>query len=631
MVSSKKSKDLLNIFKPELDELNSENNDYINIYQYIDEGMNVIPSKDTTKLWYRTKIVTDVINLLTSTRYFSDSVISIHGPQGCGKTDILYGIITFIGNLFDTIIFIDDPDKFTLTPEKYSEFSANIKRKLNTIKEKNKQSSTSKILFIIDNYGNSLRHDPTDIDRTTHSPFDQIILDFQNVTTLVCISDNHLPKYKNHIFKDKFIPYSIPELTTDQIKNILISRIQDNKSLGNNFIEIAEKLMDLSFFVKKPSIKSYLKILTLSRINFLENIQDTKKIVDYKSVIIEPKEVSLHNFYKSLSVFSDYSFKEIKNTSEFDFSRENILKEIDKQIILSDYNKNYLTNVVARKTLKIVNEKSAIATIMAIGPTGTGKTLFGHILAKICYGDSNKIVRINMNELSSSHHVNKILGSAPGYVGYKEGTPLTQGLEAKYPCVVLFDEIEKAHTDVLNSLLTMLDDGYFTDGSGVKYDLTQCILIMTSNALAMDFVKNKAGQVGFDDTTGDELKEDQSKYIEKINMYKTKIINNGFSPEFINRIDGFLLFPALDNTQLRQICKLQLDELHNYFPKINLNLEIDKIIDYLIENINIKEGGRSSKKIIKNIIIPSIIDKILNNKELQEINFTDKDINKTYI
>lgn len=198
-------------------------------------------------------------------------------------------------------------------------------------------------------------------------------------------------------------------------------------------------------------------------------------------------------------------------------------------------------------------------------------------------------------------------------------------------CVVLFDEIEKAHIDVLNSLLTMMDEGYFTDGSGVKYDLTQCIIVMTSNALAIDFDKNKAGTVGFDDEYSEVPKETQIQYTEKINMYKNKIISNGFPPEFINRIDGFLLFPSLDHEQLYKICDIQLNEIQNYFSKVKINLDKPEIIEYIIDNINSKEGGRSSKKMIKNTILPSIMDKILDNKNLSEISFTKQDINKNYV
>lgn len=439
MVASKKSQELLQNFKPAVESIDiQQDSNYIDITQWVTDGKTLKPKSVQTKLWFREKEVTDIINLVASTRYFSDSVIAMHGPQGCGKTDVLSGIITYLQPLFSDIIFIDDPDKFTLNAEKYNEFSSSIKTKLNNLRDKNERNKKDpqKILFVIDNYGSCLRHDPTDIDRTTHTPFDQLLLDFENITTLVCISDQHMPKFKNHIFKDKFITYEIPVLTTEQIKTILFSRIKDKVNLGENYFQIADKLIEMSFFVKKPSIKNYLKVLTLSRINFVESIEDTKKIKDSNTIILKAENVEMHNFYKSLTVFSDYSFKEIKASSEFEFSRENITKEIEKQMILSDFNKNYMVNVVARKSLKISNKKSAIATIMAVGPTGTGKTLAAHVLAKICYGDSERIVRINMNEMSSSHHVNKILGSAPGFVGYKEGTPLTKGLEAKYPCVV---------------------------------------------------------------------------------------------------------------------------------------------------------------------------------------------------
>jgi len=436
MVATKQSQNLLKEFKgiSETTDVETEvSSDFVEISKLWSDGKTLKFLNETKKVWFRERQITDIINLVASTRYSSDSLIAIHGPQGCGKTDILQAVTFNVTSIFDEIVYIDDPDKYTLNPEKYNDFITSIRNKITSLNTKQK---ALKLLLIIDNYGASLRHDPTDIDRSSYSLFDQLLLDSTNVSTLVCISDQHLQKFKNHIFKDKFITYEIPILNSDEIKEILIQRIKNNKDLGSNYIEIAEKLVDMSYFVKKPSLKNYLKVITLSRVNFIEKISDTKNISDHNSILLKNENVNLHNFYKSLSVFSDYTYKEIKASSEFEFSRENIIKEIDKTMILSDFNKNYLVNVVARKTLKITNKKSAIATIMAVGPTGTGKTLSAHLLAKVCYGDPEKIVRINMNEMSSSHHVNKILGSAPGFVGYKEGTPLTKGLEAKYPCVV---------------------------------------------------------------------------------------------------------------------------------------------------------------------------------------------------
>jgi len=200
-----------------------------------------------------------------------------------------------------------------------------------------------------------------------------------------------------------------------------------------------------------------------------------------------------------------------------------------------------------------------------IGPSGVGKTELAKALAEFLFDDEDALVRIDMSEYREQHTVSRLFGAPPGYVGYEEGGQLTEAVRRRPYRVVLFDEIEKAHPEVWNALLQILDDGRLTDGQGHIVDFRNTVLIMTSN-LGTEFVK-KGGALGFlDDSDDEDVKSSQEKI--------QKALKNAFRPEFLNRIDDIIIFSPLSHENVMGIVTLQLDELQERLDEYGVSMEI---------------------------------------------------------
>ena len=217
----------------------------------------------------------------------------------------------------------------------------------------------------------------------------------------------------------------------------------------------------------------------------------------------------------------------------------------------------------ARSGLK--DPRRPIGSFIFIGPSGVGKTELAKALAEFMFDDEDALVRIDMSEYHEQHTVSRLFGAPPGYVGYEEGGQLTEAVRRRPYRVVLFDEIEKAHPEVWNALLQILDDGRLTDGQGRLVDFRNTVLIMTSN-LGTEFVR-KAGSLGF--IQKDESDEDRAAH-EKID----KALKSTFRPEFINRIDEIIMFSALTKKQMEEIVDLQMKEIRSRLEEHGLKVEM---------------------------------------------------------
>ena len=241
---------------------------------------------------------------------------------------------------------------------------------------------------------------------------------------------------------------------------------------------------------------------------------------------------------------------------------------------------------------------------MASGPTGCGKTLIAKTLAKEIFGDEKYLVRFDMSEYSDETSVNKLIGSSAGYVGYTEGGLLTEAIKKNKYCVLLIDEIEKAHDKVYNLFLQILDEGFLTDNTGYKVDFRNTIIIMTSNVGA----KRAANSRGIGFTTDDmQVKEDVLK----------KELKNQFPPEFLNRFDDIVYFNALSDDNLKDIIRLELLYLNKRMNKIgySLSYEDDTIVDVLFKGVEEEKeyGARPIHRVIRNKIENKITDLLIDN------------------
>ena len=227
-------------------------------------------------------------------------------------------------------------------------------------------------------------------------------------------------------------------------------------------------------------------------------------------------------------------------------------------------------------------------------------------IAEILFGDPEKVVRVDMSEFMEKHNVSKLIGSPPGYVGYDEGGQLTEKIKNNPFSVVLFDEIEKAHKDVFNILLQILDEGHLTDSFGRKVNFTNTIIIMTSNIGAKK-VSDFGGGVGFTTTSSETQKMEVKKSIIQ------KSLKQQFNPEFLNRIDDIILFNTLDKDVMSKIIQIELNKLVNRLKEKNYNISFDETIISRIAELNTQEdyGARPIKRIIQNLCEDFLSDEIL--------------------
>lgn len=265
-----------------------------------------------------------------------------------------------------------------------------------------------------------------------------------------------------------------------------------------------------------------------------------------------------------------------------------------------------VSKAVRRGRVGLKDPNRPIGSFMFLGPTGVGKTELTKALAEAMFGDENAMVRVDMSEYMEKHTVSKMIGSPPGYVGYEEGGQLTEKVRRKPYCVVLFDEIEKAHGDVFNILLQILDDGHITDSRGRRINFKNTIIIMTSNIGARSIIAPK--KVGFIST------EDAEKSYEDMKKNVMEEVKRTFKPEFLNRIDETLVFHPLSTKEIREIADIMIKRLVTRISK-NVGIEIqltEEALDFLgKKGYNQAYGARPLRRTIQTYIEDKLSDEIL--------------------
>ena len=286
-------------------------------------------------------------------------------------------------------------------------------------------------------------------------------------------------------------------------------------------------------------------------------------------------------------------------------------EELKKSVVGQDQAIKSVANAIRRSRAGISEEKKPIGSFLFVGPTGVGKTELAKSLVKFMFNDENALLRLDMSEFMEKHSVAKIIGSPPGYVGYEEGGQLTERIRHRPYSVILFDEIEKAHPEMFNILLQILDDGRLTDSKGRVVNFKNTIIIMTSN-LGNEVIKQYS--IGFHDG-GDEkesrdMREDEMK--EKID----KILKENFKLEFLNRIDEIVVFKSLDKEALEKIVDLELDRVEKRLTNKEISLKISPKVKKMLaeKGYDITFGARPLKRIIQNMILDELALEIIEGK-----------------
>ena len=276
---------------------------------------------------------------------------------------------------------------------------------------------------------------------------------------------------------------------------------------------------------------------------------------------------------------------------------ERLESELHKRVVGQEEAVTAVSRAIKRSRVGLKDPKRPMGSFLFLGPTGVGKTELSKALADIVFGSEDALIRVDMSEYMEKHSVSKMIGSPPGYVGFEEGGQLSEKVRTNPYSVVLFDEIEKAHSDVFNILLQVLDDGHITDSQGRKVDFKNTIIIMTSNTGAQGIVDPK--QLGFV-TVSDETKEH-----EKMKSNVMDELNRTFKPEFLNRIDDIIVFHALSEANVKDITGLMLKELKN---RVQTQMDIElKFTDHAKKYIfgkgyDKKYGARPLKRAIQTYV-----------------------------
>ena len=307
------------------------------------------------------------------------------------------------------------------------------------------------------------------------------------------------------------------------------------------------------------------------------------------------------------AVIADWTKIPVQKLQEEEMERLRSLEDIlHKRVVGQEEAVTAVSKAVRRGRVGLKDPKRPIGSFLFLGPTGVGKTELSKALAEAVFGKEDDIIRVDMSEYMEKHSVSKMIGSPPGYVGYEDGGQLSEKVRRHPYSVILFDEIEKAHTDVFNILLQILEDGHVTDAQGRKVSFKNTIIIMTSNAGAQRIIEPKHLGFGMQENA----EEDYHKMKDGV-MEEVKKI---FKPEFINRIDEILVFHTLTQENIRQIVKIMLKTLNKRtVAQMNLSLEVtEEAIAHLAKSgFDKNYGARPVRRAIQTQLEDKLADELL--------------------
>ena len=283
----------------------------------------------------------------------------------------------------------------------------------------------------------------------------------------------------------------------------------------------------------------------------------------------------------------------------------NLEKILHKRVVGQDEAVEAVAKAIRRSRVGLQDAKRPIGSFLFMGPTGVGKTELSKAIAEAMFDNENNIVRLDMSEYMEPHSVAKLIGAPPGYVGFDDGGQLTEAVRRKPYCVVLFDEIEKAHPDIFNALLQILDDGRLTDSQGRTVNFRNTIIILTSNIGAQEVQRQK--RLGFETGEGEDETFDEIKHI-YIDALRKK-----FKPEFLNRIDVTCVFHSLTLDDFTKIAKILMKNINKRLQKQGIELKLtERALSYIVsQGADAEYGARPLRRFIQQHVEDAIAEKIL--------------------
>ena len=426
--------------------------------------------------------------------------------------------------------------------------------------------------------------------------------DFHNVT----ISDEAIRaavKLSSRYINDRNLPDKAIDLIDEACSKMRIREVPKPKSVKDKEIDVAELNLELEMCVRHADFKSATEIKKQ-----LDKAQNklNKAIAKWEGTEEEFRPIITENSIEEVvAMWTGIPVTRLeKNEQKRLLDLEKVLH---KRMIGQEEAVSAVAKAVRRGRVGLKNPNRPIGSFLFLGPTGVGKTELSKTLAEAVFGTEDSIIRVDMSEYMEKHSVSKLIGSPPGYVGFEEGGQLSDKVRQNPYSVVLFDEIEKAHPDVFNVLLQVLDDGHITDSQGRKVDFSNTVIIMTSNAGAKAIIDPK--KLGF------AAKEDKAGDYKKMKQGVMEEVKQIFRPEFLNRIDEMIVFHTLDKENMKKIVSLLCNEFTGRLEKqMNIHLKLRNSAKELIveKGTDTKYGARPLRRALQTELEDKLADAILN-------------------
>ena len=467
--------------------------------------------------------------------------------------------------------------------------------------------------------------------------FQQIIVDPTTVEETIQILHNLKDRYEEHhkvkfsdeainacvFLAERYITYrEFPDKAID-IMDEVGAKVQVELSFPKEIEDLRKKLNDLKEqkvdVVKSQRYEKAAELRDQERAVLAE--LEERKIIWELELTASRKPVTEDDIFDAVSQITKIPISKLdRDETKNLLALDSLIK---KTVIGQDEAIEKVCRAIRRNRVGIREVKKPIGSFIFLGSTGVGKTHLAKAIAREVFGSEESLIRLDMSEYKERFNATRLIGSPPGYVGYNEGGQLTEAVRKKPYCVILLDEIEKAHSDIYDLLLQIFDEGHITDGLGRKINFKNTLLIMTSNIGAKQ-ISDFAKPLGFS------TKDSQARTEEATAQIIKKALKNTFKPEFLNRIEHSVIFKPLDKKSIGKIVKLELSNLTERLEEKKYKIKFTKsVIDFIIEEgYDEKFGARPINRAIQNKIEDYISEEILKGNVKEDITYemkVDKD------
>ena len=401
---------------------------------------------------------------------------------------------------------------------------------------------------------------------------------------------------------DRFLPDKAIDLMDEAAAKARLGMMHGSDEMMQLNREIHQTELDMEHALQEGDIE---KARTLKETR--ENLQASREKLEKKNRRVSKNKVPVVGENEIADVVAGWTKIPVSRLTESEASRLQKLEEtLHKRVIGQEEAVSAVSKAVRRGRVGLKDPKRPIGSFLFLGPTGVGKTELSKALAEAVFGNEESMIRVDMSEYMEKHSVSKMIGSPPGYVGHEDGGQLSEKVRRNPFSVILFDEIEKAHPDVFNILLQVLDDGHITDSQGRKVDFKNTIIIMTSNAGAQSIIEPK--KLGFG------AKEDEKQDHERMKASVMEEVKRIFKPEFLNRIDETIVFRALNKDDMKKIIGIMVRDLQK---RCKEQLQIDLVVreaakEFIVEKAyDRKYGARPLRRKLQDEVEDRLADALI--------------------